>query len=134
MQLLKENHKKILIVWDNLFVRKSKVVKEFLKENEKRLRVEFLPPYAPELNPWEYIWCRWKRNYMANFCLENLSSLIKRTKSTTSSFKTYWKRSKLEYRYRDDNTSFVAIHRVRPVKAPLWAFVFGCHRRPFVWF
>ncbi|WP_428978197.1 hypothetical protein, partial [Leptospira santarosai] len=82
------------------------------------LRVEFLPPYALELNPREYIWCRWKRNYMANFCPENLSSLIKRTKSTTSNFKTYWKRSKLEYRYRDDNTSFVASHRVRPVKAP----------------
>ncbi|EMM71818.1 DDE family endonuclease domain protein [Leptospira weilii str. 2006001855] len=52
---------------------------EFLKENEKRLRVEFLPPYAPELNPQEYIWCRWKKNYMANFCPENLSQLIQRT-------------------------------------------------------
>ncbi|EMO72664.1 transposase [Leptospira santarosai] len=94
--LLKENRKKILIVWDNLSVHKSKVVKEFLKENEKRLRVEFLPPYAPELNPQEYIWGRWKRNYMANFCPENLSSLIQRTKSTlaklksnTSSFESY---------------------------------------------
>ncbi|EMM76059.1 DDE family endonuclease [Leptospira santarosai str. 2000030832] len=98
--LLKENRKKILIVWDNLSVHKSKVVKEFLKENEKRLQVEFLPPYAPELNPQEYIWGRWKRNYMANFCPENLSSLIRRTKSTlrklkssTSSFETYWKQA-----------------------------------------
>ncbi|WP_082288379.1 IS630 family transposase [Leptospira santarosai] len=98
--LLKENRKKILIVWDNLSVHKSKVMKEFLKENEKRLRVEFLPPYAPELNPQEYIWGRWKRNYMANFCPENLSSLIQRTKSTlgklksnTSSFDTYWKQA-----------------------------------------
>ncbi|MDI7237152.1 hypothetical protein QMM95_13850, partial [Leptospira santarosai] len=64
----------------------------------KRLRVAFLSPYAPELNPQEYIWCRWKRNYMANFCPENLSSLTQRTKSTlgklksnTSSFETYWK-------------------------------------------
>ncbi len=30
-------------------------MKEFLKANEKRLRVEFLPPYAPELNPREYV-------------------------------------------------------------------------------
>ncbi|EMN44792.1 DDE family endonuclease domain protein [Leptospira weilii str. LNT 1234] len=56
--LLKKNRKKILIVWDNLSVRKSKVMNEFLKENEKRLRVEIFPPYAPELNPQEYIWCR----------------------------------------------------------------------------
>nr|WP_232426399.1 transposase [Leptospira sp. P2653] len=53
--LLKENRKKILIVWDNLSAYKSKAMNEFLKENEKRLRVEFLPPYAPELNPQEYI-------------------------------------------------------------------------------
>ncbi|MDI7184470.1 transposase [Leptospira santarosai] len=97
--LLKENRKKILIVWGNLSVHKSRV-KEFLKENEKRLRVEFLPPYAPELNPQEYIWGCWKRKDMANFCPDNLSSLIQRTKSTlgklqsnTSSFEVYWKQA-----------------------------------------
>ncbi|MDL5246256.1 IS630 family transposase [Leptospira weilii] len=94
--LLKENRKKILIVWDNLSAHKSKAMNEFLKENEKRLRVEFLPPYAPELNPQEYIWCRWKKNYMANFCPENLSQLIQRTRSTLrilksdTVFDSYW--------------------------------------------
>ncbi|EMO07906.1 DDE family endonuclease [Leptospira borgpetersenii str. Noumea 25] len=98
--LLKKNRKKILIVWDNLSAHKSKMMKEFLKANEKRLRVEFLPPYAPELNPQEYIWCRWKKNYMANFCPENLNSLIQRTKSTlgilksnTISFDSYWRQA-----------------------------------------
>ncbi|EKT87343.1 transposase [Leptospira santarosai] len=38
-----EKRKKILIVWDKLSVHKSKVAKEFLKENKKRLRVEFIP-------------------------------------------------------------------------------------------
>ncbi|MFQ3936830.1 transposase, partial [Leptospira borgpetersenii] len=98
--LLKKNRKKILIVWDNLSAHKSKMMKEFLKANEKRLRVEFLPPYALELNPQEYIWCRWKKNYMANFCPENLNSLIQRTKSTlgilksnTISFDSYWRQA-----------------------------------------
>ncbi|OOV45812.1 DDE endonuclease [Leptospira borgpetersenii serovar Ballum] len=97
---LKKNLKKILIVWDNLSAHKSKMMKEFLKANEKRLRVEFLPPYALELNPQEYIWCRWKKNYMANFCPENLNSLIQRTKSTlgilksnTISFDSYWRQA-----------------------------------------
>ncbi|EMN87895.1 DDE family endonuclease domain protein [Leptospira weilii str. UI 13098] len=73
---------------------------EFLKENEKKLRLEFFPPYAPELNPQEYIWCRWKKSYMANFCPENLSQLIQRTKSTlrilksnTISFDSYWRQA-----------------------------------------
>ncbi|WP_235592979.1 transposase, partial [Leptospira borgpetersenii] len=98
--LLKKNRKKILIVWDNLSAHKSKMMKEFLKANEKRLRVKFLPPYAPELNPQEYIWCRWKKNYMADFCPENLNSLIQRTKSTlgilksnTISFDSYWRQA-----------------------------------------
>ncbi|EMF82863.1 DDE family endonuclease domain protein [Leptospira weilii serovar Topaz str. LT2116] len=98
--LLKESLKKILIVWDNLSAYKSKAMNEFLKENEKRLRVEFLPLYAPELNPQEYIWCHWKRNYIANFCPENLSQLIQRTKSTlgilksdTVSFDSYWRQA-----------------------------------------
>ncbi|UZN07652.1 transposase [Leptospira santarosai] len=38
-----EKRKKILIAWDKLSVHKSKVAKEFLKENKKRLRVEFIP-------------------------------------------------------------------------------------------
>ncbi|MDQ7245963.1 transposase, partial [Leptospira borgpetersenii] len=98
--LLKKNLKKILIVWDNLSAHKSKMMKEFLKANEKRLRVEFLPPHAPELNPQEYIWCRWKKNYMADFYPENLNSLIQRTKSTlgilksnTISFDSYWRQA-----------------------------------------
>ncbi|EJO77046.1 hypothetical protein Q2295_12595 [Leptospira interrogans] len=36
--LLKENHKKILLVWDKLSVHKSKAVNVFLKEHTKWLR------------------------------------------------------------------------------------------------
>ncbi|ALE38072.1 hypothetical protein LIH_14195 [Leptospira interrogans serovar Hardjo-prajitno] len=53
--LLKENRKKILLIWDNLSVHKSKAVNVFLQQHTKRFRVEFLPPYAPELNPQVYI-------------------------------------------------------------------------------
>lgn len=74
--LLKENHQKIITVWDNLSVHKSKFVKAFLKENKSKIQIEFLPPYAPELNPQEYIWCHWKRKYMANFCPDGSATLI----------------------------------------------------------
>ncbi|EMM75540.1 hypothetical protein LEP1GSC040_3295 [Leptospira santarosai str. 2000030832] len=37
-----EKRKKILIVWDKLAVHKSKVAKEFLKENKKGFRVKFM--------------------------------------------------------------------------------------------
>ena len=41
--------------WDNAPIHRSKVVKDFIKDNE-RLHVEELPPYAPELNPVEHSW------------------------------------------------------------------------------
>jgi hypothetical protein len=35
-------------------------------EQKKTWRSEFLPPYAPELNPVENVWCYLKTNSMAN--------------------------------------------------------------------
>ena len=32
------------------------------------IQLEFLPPYAPELNPVEYLWAHWKQREMPNFC------------------------------------------------------------------
>jgi transposase len=34
-----------------------------------------LPPYAPDLNPVEYLWAWLKRHAMANYCPDNLSEL-----------------------------------------------------------
>jgi transposase len=42
----------MLIVWDRLKAHRSKVVKAFLAEHPE-IDVEWLPPYAPELNPEE---------------------------------------------------------------------------------
>ncbi|WP_234369447.1 transposase [Leptospira santarosai] len=36
-----------------------------------RITIEFLPPYAPELNPVEYVWSKWKRYLLPNFCPES---------------------------------------------------------------
>lgn len=35
---------------------------------DERLVLEYLPAYAPELNPVEYIWGYWKRHELPNFC------------------------------------------------------------------
>jgi len=36
--------------------------------------VEWLPGYAPELNPVEYIWDYWKHHELPNFCAISPSS------------------------------------------------------------
>ncbi len=39
------------------------------------IQIAFLPPYAPDLNPVEYLWAWLKRHALANDCLNNLSEL-----------------------------------------------------------
>src|ERR1700748_2762084 len=37
--------------------------------------LELLPPYAPELNPVEYLWAHWKHHELANFCPKDFAEL-----------------------------------------------------------
>lgn len=57
---------KLIIITDNLAVHKSKKTKAYCKTQKSWLSVEYLPPYAPELNPVEYIWSSSKRKHFSN--------------------------------------------------------------------
>ena len=52
---------KILLILDNAPYHKSETVTEFVKANEDRLRLVFLPAYTPQLNPIEQQWNVLKR-------------------------------------------------------------------------
>lgn len=54
----------ILVIVDNGSVHKSAPVKKFLKEEGRTLgiKVVYLPPYSPELNPDEQVWNQAKRD------------------------------------------------------------------------
>jgi transposase len=65
----------IIIVWDGLRCHRSKKVRQYVDSLEGRIELEFLPAYAPELNPVEYLWGYWKKQYMANLCAEDLNEL-----------------------------------------------------------
>jgi transposase len=58
--------RKLLIIWDGLGVHKSKLVREYVESLKGHVQIEFLPAYAPELNPSEYIWGHLKQHEMAN--------------------------------------------------------------------
>src|SRR5450432_961351 len=47
---------KLMIVWDGLPGHRSHAVREFVQQQRGRLWLEYLPGYAPELNPVEYLW------------------------------------------------------------------------------
>src|SRR5438270_8754752 len=65
--LLRHIPGKLLIVWDGLPGHRSRATWEFIREQRGRLWVEFLPGYAPELNPVEYLWSHWKQRELPNF-------------------------------------------------------------------
>lgn len=52
---LKPNKKYVLIL-DNAGFHKTDVIKSLLKKHNKWIKVEYLPPYSPELNPIETCW------------------------------------------------------------------------------
>jgi DDE superfamily endonuclease len=48
---------KLLVIWDGAPIHRGRPIKEFLSQGAaKRLRLEQLPGYAPDLNPDEGIW------------------------------------------------------------------------------
>jgi transposase len=53
-RLIKGNDKKVYFILDNLKVHHGKMVQEWLKKHEEKIKVYYLPPYSPERNPDEY--------------------------------------------------------------------------------
>ena len=62
----------MLIVWDGLPVHRSRAVWEFVRQQRGRIWLEFLPAYAPELNPTEYIWGHLKQHETGQFLPQGL--------------------------------------------------------------
>ena len=67
---------KILLIWDNLSAHRGQAVKDFLASGAaKRLMLQALPSYAPELNPQEGIWRFLKYVELRNVCCHHLAEL-----------------------------------------------------------
>lgn len=65
----------LLIVWDRLSAHRSKTTRDFIATQGDRVWIEYLPSYAPELNPVEYIWAYWKQHELPNVCSKDYWSL-----------------------------------------------------------
>jgi transposase len=67
--LTREIPGKLLVIWDGATIHRCQAVKDFLaKGGAKRLHLERLPAYAPELNPQEGVWNLLKRVELKNVC------------------------------------------------------------------
>jgi transposase len=67
--LLREIPGKLLVIWDGAMIHRCQAIKDFLsKGGAKRIHLERLPGYAPELNPQEGVWNLLKRVELKNVC------------------------------------------------------------------
>ena len=64
-QLSNQIPKRFIIVWDRLNTHRARIVAQWIS-SQKHVSQNFFPPYAPELNPVEYVWGNVKTNPMAN--------------------------------------------------------------------
>ncbi len=81
-KLIKQIDGPITLIWDNLQAHRSKLVKRVV-DNHRQLEINFLPPYAPDLNPIEGLWCVSKYHRLANYCPQELDELAATAAKTT---------------------------------------------------
>lgn len=75
-QLLRQVRGQLLVIWDGAPIHRCQAVKDFLAHGAaKRLHLERLPAYAPDLNPDEGVWNLLKRGELKNRCCHDLDEL-----------------------------------------------------------
>ena len=52
-----------------------RTARQYLDSLDGRIQIAFLPPYAPDMNPGQYLWAWLKRHTLANFCPNDLGEL-----------------------------------------------------------
>ncbi len=92
----------LLVIWDGLPSHRSGRVREFVAAHEGRLELEFLPAYAPELNPVECLWGYWKMHELPNYCPQNFGELsqqarraLRRMRRRPNLVAAFWKQARL---------------------------------------
>jgi len=68
----------LLLLWDRLPGHRSRLVQDYIASLQGWIHQEYLPSYAPELNPVEFIWAHWKQHELPNVCPKITTSSVKR--------------------------------------------------------
>jgi hypothetical protein len=77
--LMRQVRGPLVVVWDNINTHKSKLIKNYAA-TRRRLHLEHLPPYAPELNPVEWVFEHGQCHELANHGLDDLDELRRRVR------------------------------------------------------
>ena len=76
--------RKVILLWDRLPAHRGGQVQAWIGQQASWLTMEYLPPYAPELNPVEYFWSHLSRTDMAQFVGEDLPAVRRQARKAAS--------------------------------------------------
>lgn len=95
---------KLLVIWDGLRAHRSRLVKDYVELQDGELQLEFLPAYAPELNPTEYIWGYLKTHEIGNLCACHITEVrdlasrrLRSMQQRPTLVRAFWKQAQLEF-------------------------------------
>lgn len=74
-RLIHGQKRKIFLILDNHPVHKSSSIKKFVEANNSSLKIFYLPPYSPELNPDECVWNDVKNGTVGRCSIKSKSDL-----------------------------------------------------------
>lgn len=76
LKKLLQYHQKVCLVLDNASWHYSRIIRDFVRKNRKRLLLLFLPPYSPEYNPSEQCWKAVKRDLLTSRLFLSLAGML----------------------------------------------------------
>jgi transposase len=79
--IMRHRRRPLFLILDSLPAHKAKVVLDYVEGTEGKLKLIFLPGYAPELNPDELVWSHMKRTGTAKRPLAPKESLQDRVEA-----------------------------------------------------
>jgi transposase len=79
---------KVFLVVDGHPAHKANVVKRYIQSMEGGLELHFLPPYAPDLNPDEFVWSHMKTNGVSKRPLKKNESMRARVEQDLANIKS----------------------------------------------
>ena len=78
------HRRRTILLWDRLPAHRSAEVQAYLRRQRDWLTMEYLPTYAPELNPVEYLWAHLSGTDLANLSADNLKEVRRQVRKAAS--------------------------------------------------
>jgi len=108
-RLIQSSDGKIFLILDNLRVHHAILVQEWLQKHQEKIEVFYLPPYAPEYNPDEYLNCDLKAGVHSKIpaltqdeLYSNTLSHMRMLQKSPQRVKSYFKHPKIAYAAVDE--------------------------------